>query len=169
MLLSALTDFPDDASKVYHKSTMYKMMARLKEAGVTRVYMQYYGNRDYGHFWDHHAPSFRGTVETANNMPEFSRVFVEAAKANGLEPAAVMRPQEQGLWMTFSPYYKGARENSGIPYTGGKIMIASKFLMENPGLRIKRRIWDIDKDAVGKSVSASSSSSRVRSPAGSKR
>ena len=83
---------------------MYKLMARLKKAGVTRVYMQYYGNRDYGHFWDHHAPTFRGTVETANNMPEFSRVFVEAAKANGLERAAGMRPQEQGLWVTFSPY-----------------------------------------------------------------
>lgn len=153
MELSALTDFPDDALKVYHEETMYKMMARLKKAGVTRVYMQYYGNRDYGHFWDHHAPVFRGTVETANNIPEFSRVFVEAAKANGLEPVAVMRPQEQGLWLTFSPYYAEARENPGIPYTGGKIMVASKFLLENPDLRIKRRTWDIDKEAVGKTIS----------------
>lgn len=153
MLLSALTDFPDDASKVYHESTMYKMMARLRKAGVTRVYMQYYGNRDYGHFWDHNAPIFRGTVETANNIPEFSRVFVEAARANDLEPVAVMRPQEQGVWITFSPYYKESRENPGISYTGGKIMVASKFLLENPDLRIKRRTWDIDKDAVNKTIS----------------
>jgi hypothetical protein len=153
MELSALSDFPDDALNVYHEGTMYKLMARLKKAGVTRVYMQYYGNRDYGHFWDHNAPSHRNTIETANNIPEFSRVFVEAAKANGLEPVAVMRPQEQGLWLTYSPFYQEARENPGIPYTGGKIMIATKFLLENPDLRIKRRSWDIDNEAVDKTIS----------------
>ncbi|MEZ5277889.1 MAG: hypothetical protein R3F07_16025 [Opitutaceae bacterium] len=154
MHLSALTDFPDDALKIYHPSTMRLMMARLKKAGVSRVYMQYYGNRDYGHFWDHHAPTFRGTVETANNMPEFSRFFVEAARANGLEPVAVMRPQEQGVWLTFSPYYEEARVHPGIPHTGGKIMVASKFLLENPDLRIKRRTWDIDRDAVNKTIAS---------------
>lgn len=152
MLLSALIDFPDDAAKIYSESTMNKMLEKLKETGVSRVYFQYYGNRDYGHFWDHKAPSNRGTVETANNIPEFSQVFVKAAKANGIEPVAVMRPQEQGIWFTFSPYYKEARENTGIPYTGGKIMIASKFLLENPDLRIKRRTWDIDKDAINKKI-----------------
>lgn len=69
MLLSALSDFPDDALHVFHEETMHKMMARLKKAGVTRVYMQYYGNRDYGYFWDHHAPSHRNTVVTANHIP----------------------------------------------------------------------------------------------------
>ena len=152
MLLSALTDFADDATKVFYETTMYEMMARLKQAGVTRVYMQYYGNRDYGHFWDHNAPVHRGTVETANNIPEFSRVFVEAAKANGMEPVAVMRPQEQASWITFSPYYKEARENPGIPYTGGKMLVASKFLQKHPELRIKRRTWDIDPDAVNKEI-----------------
>jgi len=152
MLLSALTDFPDDARKVYYESTMYKMMERLKKAGVSRMYMQYYGNQEYGYFWDHNAPFARNTVETANNMPEFSKVYVRAAKKNDMEPVAVMRPQEQGLWLTFSPYYKEARENVGIPYTGGKIMIASKFLLENPQLRIKRRTWDIDKDAINKNI-----------------
>jgi len=152
MYLSALTDFPDDAMKVYDEETMHKLMARLKEAGVTRVYMQYYGNRDYGYFWDHDAPIARGTVETARNIPEFSRVYVEAAKAHGLEPVAVMRPQEQGLWQTFSPYYQEAQEQGGIPYTGGKIMITSHFLQENPDLRIKRRTWDLDREAVNKTI-----------------
>ncbi|MCK5811634.1 MAG: hypothetical protein KAG94_01925 [Clostridiales bacterium] len=152
MLLSALIDFPDDAAKIYSESTMNKMLEKLKETGVSRVYFQYYGNRDYGHFWDHKAPSHRETVETANNIPEFSQVFVKAAKANGIEPVAVMRPQEQGIWFTFSPYYKEARGNNGIQYTGGKIMIVSKFLLENPHLRIKRRTWDIDKDAINKKI-----------------
>ena len=152
MLLSSLCDFPDDALHIFHESTMYALMARLKKAGATRVCMQYYGNRDYGHFWDHHAPSHRGFVETANNIPEFSRVFVEAAKEHGLETVGVMRPQEQGLWLTYSPYYKEARETPGIPYCGGNIMIASKFLIQNPDLRIKRRTWDIDPDALSKTI-----------------
>lgn len=152
MLLSALTDFPDDALAVYSEDTMHALMARLKQAGVSRVYMQYYGNRDYGHFWDHKAPGREGWLETAANLPEFSRVYVEAAKAHGLEPVAVMRPQEQGLWLTFSPYYKEVRENPGIPHTGGDMMVTSRFLRENPELRIKRRSWDIDRDAVNKTI-----------------
>jgi len=152
MKLSALMDFPDDALHVFHESTMYKVMERLKQAGVSRVYMQYYGNRDYGHFWDHKAPRNLEAIETANNIPEFNRVFVEAANAYGLEPVAVMRPQEQGIWLTWSPYHKEARENPGIPYTGGDIMIASKFQLENPELRIKRRTWDIDPDALNKTI-----------------
>ena len=152
MKLSALMDFPDDALHVYQESTMYKLMERLKQMGVSRVYMQCYGNRDYGHFWDHNAPWKREMIETANNIPEFNRVFVEAANKYGIEPVAVMRPQEQGIWITFSPFYKEARENPGIPYTGGDIMVASKFLLENPELRIKRRTWDIDPDALSKTI-----------------
>lgn len=154
MQLSALSDFPDDALRVYHESTMDQLMARLKQAGVTRVYLQYYGNRDYGLFWDHHAPTHRGTVETARNIPGFNRVFVEAAKAHGLEPVAVMRPQEQGMWMTYSPFYPEAREHPGIPYPGGTLMITTKFLQENPDLRIKRRTWDIDPQAATKTIAA---------------
>lgn len=152
MKLSALMDFPDDARYIYNESTMYAAMARLKKAGVSRVYLQYYGNRDYGHVWDHNAPTNRGSVETAVNLPNYSRVFVEAAKANGLETVVVMRPQEQGIWLTWSPYYKEARDNPGIPYTGGDIMITSRFLRENPDLRIKRRTWDLDKNALEKVV-----------------
>ena len=37
MKLSALMDFPDDALHVFHESTMYKVMERLKQAGVSRV------------------------------------------------------------------------------------------------------------------------------------
>lgn len=154
MLLSALTDFPDDALGVYTEGTMHKLMARLKQAGVSRVYMQYYGNREYGHFWDHKAPGYEGWLKTAENIPEFSRTFVEAARANDLEPVAVMRPQEQGLWLTFSPFYKEVREHPGIPHTGGDIMVASRFLQENPDLRIKRRSWDIDPEAIHKTVAS---------------
>ncbi len=152
MLLSALTDFPDDALNIYYESTMYQLMERLKSIGVSRVYMQYYGNKEYGYFWDHNAPSHRNTIKTADNMNEFNKVYAKAAKANGLETAAVMRPHEQGLFITYSPYHKEVRENKGLPYIGGKIMIASKFLLENPDLRIKRRTWDIDKEAINKDI-----------------
>ena len=153
MELSALMDFPDDARYIFHESTMYAVMERLKRAGVTRVYLQYYGDRSYGHFWDHNAPTHREMVETAGILPNYSKVFTKAAKAFGMETVVIMRPQEQGIWLTFSPYFKEARENPGIPYTGGSIMIASKFLLENPELRIRRRQWDMDPQALGKTVS----------------
>ena len=145
-------DFPDDARHIVHESTMYRIMERLSRAGVSRVYLQYYGDKSYGHFWDHNAPTHREMIETADIMPNYSRVFVEAARASGMEAAVIMRPQEQGIWLTYSPYYKEARENPGIPYTGGNIMIASKFLFENPELRIKRRKWDLDPKAIEKQV-----------------
>lgn len=154
MKLSALMDFPDDASHIYFESTMYATMARLKKAGVSRVYLQYYGNLEYGHFWTHKAPTHRAMVETAKHLPEYSRVFVEAAKANELETAVIMKPQEEGIWLTYSDYYKEARDNPGVPYMGGKVMIASNFLMENPELRIKRKSHDIDPDASKKIVSS---------------
>ena len=154
MNLAALMDYPDDARQIFYESTMYAMMARLKKAGVSRVYLQYYGNTDYGHFWTHKAPTHREMVETAKNLPEYSRVFVEAAKANGLETAVIMKPQEEGIWLTYSDYYKEARENPGIPYMGGKVLIASKFAMNNPDLRIKRRSWDIDPGALQKKISS---------------
>jgi hypothetical protein len=153
MELSALMDFPDDARYIFHESTMYAVLERLKKAGVTRVYLQYYGDKSYGHFWDHNAPTHGEMVKTADILPNYSRVFVEAAKAYGMEAAVIMRPQEQGIWLTYSPYYKEARDNPGIPYTGGNIMIASKFLFANPELRIKRREWDLDPDVLKKTVS----------------
>ena len=152
MKLSALMDFPDDARYVLHERTMYEMMAKLKETGVSRVCLQYYGNSDYGYFWDHKAPTHRGMVETARNLPDYAKVFVEAAKSYGLETVVIMRPQEQGIWLTFSPYYEESGKYGGIPYTGGNMMITSKFLRKNPGLRIKRRSYDLDPDAADKKV-----------------
>lgn len=116
------------------------------------MYFQYYGNRDYGWLWDHKMPVSRDAVNTAEKMPNFSRVFVEAAKKHKMETAAVMRPLETGIWSTFSPYYKEAVENPGIKYTGGDITLLAHFARENPELRIKRRSFDIDPDAVNKDV-----------------
>lgn len=152
MKLSALTDFPDDARKLYTPETMDKMMKQLKEAGVTRVCFQYYGNKDYGYFWDHDAPMSRACVETADLMPNFSREYVKAAEKYGMETVAVMRPQEQGIWYTHSPFYDSAVNGRTVDCLDGKILISTKFLQENPHLRIKRRSWDIDPDVQEKTI-----------------
>lgn len=152
MKLSALTDFPDDSRKLYDKSTMDLLMANLQKAGVSRVCFQYYGNRDYGYFWDHDAPISRGTVETAELMPEFSKEYVKAARKYNMETVAVMRPQEQGIWLTFSPFYPEYKDGRGVDCIDGRMLITTKFLQENPHLRVKRRGWDIDPEALAKKV-----------------
>ena len=153
MKLAALVDFCDDARDgFFDEETMDKMVARFKQAGVERMYFQYYGNRDYGWFWDHQMPVPGDVRKTAEHMPNFSRVFVDAAKRHGMETAVVMRPHETGAWYTFSPYYKETAEYPGIKYTGGDIAILAHFARENPELRIKRRSWDIDPDAENKDV-----------------
>ncbi|MBN2557824.1 MAG: hypothetical protein JXB33_03605, partial [Clostridia bacterium] len=152
MKLSALTDFPDDARKLYTKGTMDLMLKRLRQAGVSRVCFQYYGNRDYGYFWDHDAPISRGTVETAGRMPEFSKEYVRAARKYNMETVAVMRPQEQGIWLTFSPFYQEYKEGRGVGCIDGKMLITTKFLQENPHLRVKRRSWDVDPEALDEKV-----------------
>ena len=152
MKLSALTDFPDDARKLYTPETMDKMMKQLKEAGVSRVCFQYYGNQEYGYFWDHDARIYRACVETAALMPNFSREYVKAAQKYGMETVAVMRPQEQGVWLTYSPFYEEAVNGRGVDCLDGRMLITTKFLQENPHLRIKRRSWDIDPDAQEKII-----------------
>ena len=152
MKLSALMDFPDDARHVFFESTMYEMMRKLRMSGVSRVCLQYYGDKTYGYFWNHKAPTNREMVKTAGNLPDYSKVFVEAAKKFGLETVVIMRPLEQGMWQTFSPYYEESRKYGGIAYTGGNMMITSKFLRQNPELRIKRRSYDLDPEAASKQV-----------------
>ncbi|MCD6321590.1 MAG: hypothetical protein J7L77_01055 [Clostridiales bacterium] len=152
MKLSALTDFPDDARKTYTKRTMDLMMKRLKQTGVSRVCFQYYGNKEYGFFWDHDAPVSRDTVKTAELMPNHSREYVKAAKKYNMETVSVMRPQEQGIWITYSPYYPEYENGRGVNCIDGKMLITTKFLQENPHLRVKRRSWDVDQSAVNKTV-----------------
>ena len=154
MKLSALMDYPDDARHVFYESTMYEMMKQLSEMGASRVYLQYYGDSSYGYFWNHKAPTHREMVQSARNLPNYSKVFSKAARKYGMESVVVMRPQEQGIWHTFSPYYEEVRKYGGIPHTGGDMMITSNFLRKNPELRIKRRTYDIDSDARSRTIGA---------------
>ncbi|HOP11116.1 MAG TPA: hypothetical protein PK629_06470 [Oscillospiraceae bacterium] len=154
MMLSALVDFPDDARNEYHESTVDQMMAKLQDIGVRRLYFQYYSNRDYGYCWDNHAPgkSLAGCRKTAENMPNFSRVFAASAKRHGIEPVAVMRPQEQGNWTTCSPYYEEVRNYPGIARSGGFMQITTRFTQQHPELRIKRRSWDLNPDSFNQTI-----------------
>ncbi len=151
MKLYALVDFPDDSLVEYTPDMVDSLVGQLAGYGISRLYFQYYGNADYGWCMNCDAPEREESRKTARNMPNYSRVFVVAAHRRGMEACAVMRPQEQGEWTVYSPYYtRGIR--SGLPHLGGKILIHSEFLRRHPDLRIKRRSWDLDPDAVNRTV-----------------
>jgi hypothetical protein len=153
MKLSALVDFPDDACVEYTPDMVESMISQLSDVGFDRIYVQYYGNREYGWIFNNEAPNYITQNQTSKNMPNYSQVFVDAAKRHGMEAAVVMRPQEQGIWTVYSPYYtKDKNINSGIPHLGGRLLVTSTFLQKHPELRIKRRSWDIDSDAVNKVI-----------------
>ena len=97
MKLSALVDFPDDACVEYTPDMVESMISQLSDVGFDRIYVQYYGNREYGWIFNNEAPNYITQNQTSKNMPNYSRVFVDAAKRHGMEAAVVMRPQEQGI------------------------------------------------------------------------
>ena len=151
MKLYALTDFPDDAINGFTPKQMEEFNRIFSEYGVSRMYFQYYGNRDFGWCMNCDLPGREANKKTSELMPNYSRVFVEAAKKYGMEVSAVMRPQEQGLWFVTSPHINRGR-TPGIPHIGGEMLGYAAFTKEHSELRIKRRGWDIDPDAVDKTV-----------------
>ncbi len=156
MKVSALVDFPDDAGwgeKPFTPKMVDSMVSLLAKAGISRLYVQYYGNREHGYYFDcdNPGPYCHNCKETALNMPNYSQVFAEAAKRHGMEAAVVMRPQEMGHWLVFSPFYTKGTER-GIPHLGGKLLTNMNFTNEHPELRTKRRSYDIDPDAVNKTI-----------------
>ena len=152
MKLYTMVDFPDDAGvAVYTEEMVDSLNRQLAEFGFKRVCFQYYGNRDYGWCMNCDDPSRKNEKKTSELMPEYARVFAEAAQRYGMEAGAPMRPQEQGVWRTRAP--NQTRDiQSGVPCIGGKMLIVSRFLEQNQNLRIKRRSWDVDLDAESKII-----------------
>lgn len=154
MKLYALTDFPDECSKVVYTPQMLdSMISQLAEKGISRMYYQYYGNRDNEGMWTTKWHNWKTMAQTAEIMPNMSKVFVDTCKRYGLEVAGVMRPLEHGHWLELSPYHtKGLQ--GGIPGIGGKVINPTSFLRQHPEMRIKRRSYDIDPDACGKTIAS---------------
>ena len=154
MKLYALSDFPDDALDGFTQKQMDEFNRIWSEYGISRMYFQYYGNRDFGWCMNCDVPGREGNRRTSELMPNYSRVFVDAAKKYNMETSAVMRPQEMALWWVYSPYYTKSLQTSGIPHIGGEILGYAAFTKAHPHLRIKRRTWDVDPYAVEKTVSS---------------
>ena len=152
MKLYSLTDFPDDCSRVcYTREMLDSMVGKLCELGVSRAYFQYYGGLEDDYMWNSENKNWKTMNETARLMPRMSKNFVDTCKKYGLETAGVMRPHEQGHWLAFSPFH-GKSSKKEIPNVGGRIIDPSSFLREHPELRIKRRSYDIDSDALNKTI-----------------
>lgn len=153
MKLYSLTDFPDDCSRViYTKEMLDSMIAKLADLGVSRAYFQYYGTLENEYMWQSENKAWKTMNETARLMPRMSKTFVDTCKKYGLETAGVMRPHEQGHWLAFSPFH-GKSDKKEIPNVGGRIIDPTVFLREHPEMRIKRRTYDLDSDALKKTVS----------------
>ena len=153
MKLYVLTDCPDDFSVKYTPEMVDSLVRQFSEYGFSRLYYQYYGNLEDGYYWSGEMRGNRNRVATAQGMPNNSRVFVESCKRYGMECAAVMRPLEHVSWVAFSPYHTRGFQ-TGIPTMGGKMMNPSTFLAQHPDLRIKRRSYDVDPNAVNKTIAS---------------
>lgn len=154
MKLYALTDFSDDCTNVKYTPEMVDSLVRqLSEYGFSRLYFQYYGNREDEYFWTTEWEEWKTIKETAEIMPNMSKVFVDACKRHGLQTAGVMRPLEQGIWTLLSPYHKNCSQPP-ISQIGGDLICPSAFLKKHPELRIKRRSFDIDENAINKTISS---------------
>ena len=152
MKLYSLTDFPDDCSRVcYTPQMLDSMVSQLADLGISRAYFQYYGGLEDEYMWDSDRKEWETMNQTARLMPRMSKEFVNACKKHGLETAGVMRPHEQGHWMAYSPFHGKSRKKE-IPNVGGRIIDPTAFLREHPELRIKRRSYDLDPDALNKTV-----------------
>ena len=159
MKLSAVCDFPDDvAFGKWSATAVDNLVAALKQQGVSRLYVQYYGNREHGGHFDCDAPGWKAARECSAVLPNYMRAFVESCKRHDMEIAAIMRPLEQGVWTELSPYYEKEhllpepRKKMGVFRLGGENIDASNFVVEHPQMRIKRRSWDIDPNAADKII-----------------
>ena len=154
MKLYALTDFPDDCSRVLYTPEMLdSMIGQLAKNGIRRMYYQYYGNRKDEGMWTNEWYKWKTIAETAKLIPNMSKQFVETCKRHGMETAGVMRPLEQGHWMAFSPYHT-KKMKPGLPNVGGMMIDPTAFLRKHPEMRIKRRSYDIDPNALGKTIAS---------------
>ena len=154
MKLSTLSDFFDDALiSEYTPEMVESLLSQFKEYGFSRMYLYYYGvaGKDNYLHTDRTDEPYSNWHKTAKNMPNSSKVFADAAKKVGIESVIAIKTNEQGLWLVYSPYYTKNIEG-GVPHLGGKILEYTKFLAEHPELRIKRRSYDIDPDAVNKVI-----------------
>lgn len=153
--LSALIDFPDDAGEnPYNYESFSRMLEKLADCKVKRLYWQWYGDARDGYYWDNKTPdpAYRNMEKTARDMPDFNRFAVDTAHKLGMDTVGIMRPLESGTSGIYSDFYPEVRQSGVVPCTGGYITNPNRFLAAHPQARIKRRIYDIDEEAEKKNI-----------------
>ncbi len=144
-------DFPDDCQRgVYQLETVDAMMKKLRDMGVRRVYWNYYGPYDDGYVWLKDLPAFvhsprnsEHSASTYRQLGNVIRVAVQAAKRNGLEIYAVMKPYETGTSCILPEGSPEAQEYGVLSHLGSRILQVDKFVSKHPEMRIRRRSDDL--------------------------
>ncbi|MBU4212176.1 MAG: hypothetical protein KKD33_06295, partial [Verrucomicrobia bacterium] len=127
--LSALVDFPDDVlTKNYTREKIGQMMSALAALGIRRVFWNYYGSKNDGLLYDEKRlvltanPEVRRRVkECFETLDSPLEVAVPAAKENGMEIYAVIKPYETGLSFTVPEGSEEARLFPQVERIGGYV------------------------------------------------
>jgi len=143
--LSAAVDFPDDAIQAHYTPELVeKMMQKLKEMGVKRVYWMHYGDESYEMLWkDCGFGGADNAVKSIRSIGQPIAVAVKAAKKVGLEIYGYIKPYETGLSYCFPEGSPEAAKYGGPPRIGGPTPCMTKFTREHPCMRIKRKMTDV--------------------------
>lgn len=144
--LDVCIDFNDDLIRnAWTERTFREAMAFYRGRGMRRVYFIYhYGYR--GGFWVRNERHER----TREAVGEFLPATVRFAREAGLECFAVLKPFEPGLYPgrlsdeKFNAYR--------LERLGTQMYRVTRFLAENPGFRIERRMDDVPADIADRRV-----------------
>lgn len=149
--LSVVVDFPDDVIKMaFDKAQLAAMMRYLKRWGFQRVYWSDYGRPYYGDWGS--CPSIdRHIVRTEAAVGEILKAAVEAAKAEGLEIYAWLKPFEGGS--NYDPSGRGEKiDDPRLNPLGLYAYGSMRFLRENAHLRLKHRQAHLLEESRGRRI-----------------
>ncbi len=144
---SVVVDFPDDVIKMpFDKAQLAVMMRYIRQWGFQRVYWSDYG-RPYYSGMDRHGHIAR----TEAAVGEILKAAVNAAKAEGLEIYAWIKPFEGGS--NYSPIGRGEKNDDPLLNPLGLYAYGTMhFLRNNAHLRMRHRQAHLLEEARGRCI-----------------
>jgi len=156
--LSVCIDFFDDLIfGAWTEETFRQCMVYFRKNGFRRVYFLDHFGREGG-WWKHAGenPRFPGHQEfidqTFRNVGDYLPAAVRAAKAEGLEVIAVLKPFETAMFHSTPTPPDQAHSHGGIRSLGGWNRWSTDFAAANPNMRLERNMTGVPPDLAGKKI-----------------